>query len=138
MASYIVSLVYHRIDDDFTGTPDYEILDQEYIDLRSVFPIDDIQEDVNCYYQDWINNVNDGVEVFYDNVYHLVISVTTEYSKDYWGEVHGDMDYELISHKMDGHTVDEYIEYTDIKTEPNGSGAAAIIFQRVLRRKERI
>lgn len=105
-ACYIVSLVYHKI-----GDAEYEILAQEYIDLRSVFPIGDIEDDIGCYYEDWINAVTEEANMVYDVVYHSVFSVSTVYSRDYLGEWDCDMDWELISHKMDAHTPEEYIEY---------------------------
>ncbi|AHK11482.1 hypothetical protein S140_72 [Shewanella sp. phage 1/40] len=112
-ASYIVSLVYHRMEDDFYGELDYEILKQNYIDLRGVLPYGDITEDIGLYYQDWINNTID-IPHIHGKLYHLVVSVTTTYHKDYWGEIECDIDYEVLSHKVDELSIDEYLRYLNV------------------------
>ena len=103
-ACYIVSLVYHKI-----GDAEYEILDQEYIDLRSVFPIGDIEDDIGCYSDEWINAIAKEGSMVYDVVYHSVLSVSTVYSRDYLGVWDCDMDWEIIRHQGYG-CVDEYID----------------------------
>jgi hypothetical protein len=100
--SYIVSLVYHKIGDDT-----YEILEEKYIDFRGVHEYDDICDDISCYHEDWITSVK-GTRLKYGVVYKSIFAVNTEYSRDYWGEVDRDIDWEVLSHQGYGCVV-EYI-----------------------------